>query len=216
MLRRILFLCLVSSGLYGCVEGVNQTIRIEAGQTTGDQSTVNGSVQLGRGAHAGALGTVNGSIVLADDATADEAETVNGSVKLGRNARIARDASTVNGGISLEPGATIGGDASNVNGDIRLEAARIAGILETVNGDITIGADAGVDGGIHVRKPGGGFLNFGSSSGTPHVTIGPRAVIGGTLQFDREVVLRVSDSARIGEVVGATPVPYSGDAPPTE
>lgn len=214
MFRQSALICILLFGLGACVEGVNETIRVEAGQTTGDQSTVNGSVHLGRAAHADALGTVNGSIVLAEDATAESAETVNGGVKLGSNARIARDASTVNGGITLERGAAIGGNASNVNGEIRLDAARITGTIETVNGDIEVGADSRVDGGIHVSKPGGGWLNFGSSSGMPHITIGPRAVVGGTLQFDREVVLRVSDSAQIGKIVGATPVTYSGDTPP--
>lgn len=214
MLRRILPVSLLLLGLYGCVQGVNETIRVEAGQTTGDQSTVNGSVHLGRGAHAGALGTVNGSIVLGEGASADEAETVNGSIRLAADARLARGADTVNGGISLERGAVIGGDAGNVNGDIRLEAARVGGTIETVNGDILVGADSTVDGGIHVRKPGGGWLNFGTSSGKPRITIGPRAVVGGPLRFDREVELRVSDRARIGNVTGATPTMYSGDEPP--
>jgi hypothetical protein len=212
MLRRSALLCVLLFGLCACVEGVNESIRVEAGQTTADRSTVNGSIQVGRGAHAGALGTVNGSITLADDATAKSAETVNGGIKLGPNARIAGDAETVNGGITMAKGAAIGGDATNVNGSIELDAAHVAGAIETVGGDIDVGADSKVDRGIRVHKA-GGFMSV-SLSGRPRVVIGPRAVVGGTLQFDREVVLLVSDSASIGAVVGATPVRYPGDVPP--
>jgi hypothetical protein len=43
--------------------------------------------------------------------------------------------------------------------------------------------------------------------------IGPHAVVQGTLEFRREVVLEVSDSAQIGTVKGATPVKFSGERP---
>ena len=47
----------------------------------------------------------------------------------------------------------------------------------------------------------------------PHVVIGPHAVVQGTLEFRREVVLEVSDSAQIGPVKGATPITFHGDTP---
>ena len=93
-----------------------------------------------------------------------------------------------------------------------LDNAHVAGGIETVGGDITIGADSHVEGGILVDKPGGWF-NFNSNSRLPRVVIGPHAVVQGTLEFRREVVLQVSDSAQIGPVKGATPVKFSGDAP---
>jgi len=43
--------------------------------------------------------------------------------------------------------------------------------------------------------------------------IGPHAVVQGTLEFRRDVVLQVSDSAQIGPVKGATPVKFSGQQP---
>jgi hypothetical protein len=43
--------------------------------------------------------------------------------------------------------------------------------------------------------------------------IGPGAVVKGELRFEREVRLYVSDTATIGNVVGATPVKFSGDRP---
>jgi hypothetical protein len=38
-------------------------------------------------------------------------------------------------------------------------------------------------------------------------------VVDGTLEFEREVELYVSETATIGEVKGATAVRYSGDEP---
>jgi hypothetical protein len=41
-------------------------------------------------------------------------------------------------------------------------------------------------------------------------------VVDGPLVFEREVKLYVHDSARIGQVSGATVVHYSGDRPPQD
>jgi hypothetical protein len=51
------------------------------------------------------------------------------------------------------------------------------------------------------------------NSRDPYIVIGPHAVVRGTLDFRREVVLEVSDSAQIGEVRGATPKHFSGATP---
>ena len=77
--------------------------------------------------------------------------------------------------------------------------------------DIEVGADSRVDHGILVEKSNSWF-NFGSNQ-PPRVVIGPRAVVQGTLVFEREVELYVSDTARIGEVKGATPIKFSGENP---
>ena len=45
------------------------------------------------------------------------------------------------------------------------------------------------------------------------VVIGPHAVVQGTLEFRREVELKVSDSAQIGPVKGATVEKFSGATP---
>ena len=47
------------------------------------------------------------------------------------------------------------------------------------------------------------------------VVIGPGAVVQGTLKFEREVKLLVSDRAKIGVVEGATAIKFSGEHPPT-
>jgi hypothetical protein len=80
-----------------------------------------------------------------------------------------------------------------------------------VNGDLTVGAGARVEGGILYKKPG---MSWGPSGRPPRVIIGPDAVIGGTLIFERTVELFVSESAKIGPVTGATPVRFKDATPP--
>ena len=104
----------------------------------------------------------------------------------------------------------VGGRVENVNGRIALDAAHVGGGISTVSGDIEIGADSRVEGGLLVDKPSGWF-NWKDRK--PRVVIGPRAVVDGTLEFRREVELYVSDSARIGTVSGATAQPFAGDHP---
>ena len=46
------------------------------------------------------------------------------------------------------------------------------------------------------------------------MVIGPGSVVQGTLNFEREVELYVSDTATIGAVEGAKVVRFSGERPP--
>ena len=176
----------------------------------GDIDKVNGAVHIAGGAVVDKASTVNGSVELGDKAQASEVGTVNGSISLGNGSHVGGVVDAVNGSIHLAPGADVGGKLSNVNGAIVLDDAHVAGGIGTVNGDITVGADSHVEGGILVDKPGGWF-NWHSH--TPLVVIGPHAVVQGTLEFRREVVLKVSDSAQIGPVKGATVVKFSGAQP---
>jgi hypothetical protein len=190
---------------------VNGSVRVDAGQQTGNVSTVNGAVRIGDGATVEKGSTVNGSVELGDKAQAKALETVNGSVTLGTGSRVAGEVTTVNGSLNLAQGTEVAGKLSNVNGSIVLNAAHVAGGIETIGGDITVGADSHVEGGILVEKPGGWF-NWGNSR-DPLIVIGPHAVVQGTLEFQHEVVLKVSDSAQIGPVKGATVVKFSGATP---
>ena len=193
------------------IDKINGTARVEAGQRAGDVSTVNGAVRIGAGAVVKEASTVNGAVELGDKAQADKVGTVNGAVSLGSGSRVAGEVEATNGSIRLDRGAEVGGKLSNINGAIALDAAHVAGGIETVNGDITVGARSRIEGGILVNKSNSWF-HFGDSR-VPHIVIGPHAVVQGTLEFRREVVLKVSDSAQIGPVKGATPVKFSGDAP---
>jgi DUF4097 and DUF4098 domain-containing protein YvlB len=192
------------------IDKVNGSIRIEEGQLAGDLETVNGSIHLGHHAKADSADTVNGSIEIGDDSELKSAETVNGAVSLGQRARVHGDVESVNGAITLERGAEISGKVSNVNGRIRTEAARIGGSIETVAGDIEIGADSRIDGGLLVEKPSG--WSWGKQK-LPRIVIGPNATVQGRLVFHREVELYVSSSARIGAVEGATAKTFSGATP---
>jgi polyisoprenoid-binding protein YceI len=193
------------------IDKVLGSVRVDANQQAGDVSTVNGSVHVGDGARVQKASTVNGSVELGDKAQASSLETVNGTVTLGSGSRVAGEVTTVNGTLRLGQGADVAGKLSNVNGNITLDAANVAGGIDTVTGDITVGANSHVEGGILVEKS-TSMIHWGNDR-PPVIVIGPHAVVQGTLDFEREVVLKVSDSALIGAVKGATPVKFSGATP---
>lgn len=193
------------------IDKVNGTARVEAGQQAGDVSTVNGAVRIGDNATVREASTVNGAIELGTHVQAASLDTVNGSVSVGDDSRIRGKIEAVNGTIRLDHNADVGGRVSNVNGAIVLDAAHVAGGLGTVGGDITVGAGSHVEGGILVDKNNSWF-HFGSER-VPHIVIGPHAVVQGPLEFRREVLLQVSDSAQIGPVKGARVVKFSGATP---
>jgi hypothetical protein len=211
------------------VSKVNGSVRVEAGQTAGNVSTVNGSITIEEGATAADVETVNGSVTIERNATVQHVESVNGGISLGADskagsmdtvngtlrladgAQVSGDVSAVNGSAQLAKGADIRGALSNVNGKMTITAAHVGGGLKTVNGDINVGADSRIEGGILVEKPN---LNwFNRNRRPPHIVIGPGAVVEGKLRFEHEVELLVSDRAKIGPVDGATAVPFSGDEP---
>ena len=194
------------------ISKVNGSVQVEAGQQVGDVSTVNGAVHVGDGASVREASTVNGEVELGTKAQATELGTVNGAISLGSASRVSGKVNAVNGSIHLARGADIGGRLENVNGAIVLDGAHVAGGIGTVAGDITVGADSRVEGGILVDKPNNGWFRWGSER-KPVIVIGPHAVVQGTLEFRREVVLKVSDSAQIGPVKGATVEKFSGATP---
>lgn len=191
---------------------VNGSVNVAAGQPLDDASTVNGAVHVAADAAVREASTVNGSITLGDRAAAASIDAVNGAITIGAEARVSGDVSTVNGAITVHKGADIAGAVANVNGEISLAAAHAGGGIRTVAGDVTVGADARVEGGIQVKKPDG--VSFSFTKRVPRVVIGPGAVVQGALRFEREVQLYVSDRAKYGEVQGATPITYTGDQPP--
>jgi len=106
----------------------------------------------------------------------------------------------------------VSGKVSNVNGGIALTAAHVGGGIETTSGDIDVGANSHVDGGILVNQDNSWF-HFGVSR-DPRIVIGPHAVVQGDLVFKRTVQLYVSDSATVGKIDGAKPIKFTGDKPP--
>ena len=113
---------------------------------------------------------------------------------------------------SLGDGADIAGTLSNVNGKITLTGAHVGGGIKTVNGGMNITGASRVEGGILVTKPSSDLLQLVRN--VPRIVIGPGATVQGELRFERTVQLYVSDKATIGTVTGATPITFTGDAPP--
>jgi len=194
------------------IDKVNGSIHVPDNATAGKLSTVNGSIHVGDGAHATDASTVNGSIHIGANDTLESLDTVNGGIHVGAGAKIAKTIEAVNGSIALATGADVSGKVSNVNGSIALDAAHAGGGIETTSGDIAIGANSRVEGGILVRADTSWF-HFGVSR-DPRVVVGPHAVVQGDMVFKRSVQLYVSDSATVGKIDGATPVKFSGDKPP--
>jgi hypothetical protein len=195
------------------ISKVMGSIDVSPGEHAGDLSTVNGSIHVGANAVVGKVDTVNGSVLLASHATAASLDTVNGSVKLGEGARVTGAVTTVNGSLGVGDGADVGGALSNVNGAIHVGAAHVAGSIETTNADILIGANARIDGGLHMNADTSWWHYFFFES-LPRVVIGPGAVVRGPLHFERAVKLYVSDHASIGPVTGATVIRFAGANPP--
>ncbi len=208
----LLFATAAGAGSGADIDKVNGSIRLHEGETAGKLSTVNGSVHLGDKASAESIETVNGAVELGSDCAARSIETVNGHIALAARTRIAETVEAVNGSIELERGADVAGHLSNVNGHIALNAAHVGGGIETVGGDVEIGADSHVEGGLLVERPNSTGWSWGKPK-PPRIVIGPRAVVEGSLRFKREVELLVSDSAKVGPIEGATPVKFSGDRP---
>lgn len=198
------------------IDKVNGSITAEAGQFYGDLSTVNGGIDLQRGAQVEDVETVNGGIEAGDEVVARSVSTVNGGIRFGQRAQVDGDVETVNGGIFFDRGSNVRRGVSTVNGGIGLVDTDLGGGIETVNGDITVGVGSHVKGGIRVEKPTGNWgLRMGKPK-VPRIVIGPNAVVEGNLVFEREVTLHVHQSARIGNVSGATAQRYSTATPPQD
>lgn len=192
---------------------INGSIHVPAGKQPGAVATVNGSIHVDDNAAVTSATTVNGSVHLGDHATATSLNSVNGSIALGTGAHVSGTASSVNGELTLGDGAEILGSLTNVNGKISLTAAHVGGGIKTVNGSMNITGASHVEGGILVEKPSTELVQIVQH--VPRIVIGPGASVQGELRFERAVQLFVSDKATIGTVTGATPIPFTGETPPT-
>ena len=195
------------------IDKVNGSITVDAGERYGNLDTVNGSINIGAGARVADAETVNGSIRVAENVQAGDLSTVNGSIRVASNATLDDGIATVNGSIFVDRGGSIRGDVTTVNGAIGLVDTNVGGGIETVDGDVTVGAGSHVKGGLHYAKPSRQWLSFGKRT-PPRVVIGPNARVDGSLVFEREVVLYVHGTARVGPVTGAKAVRYDGATPP--
>ena len=196
------------------ISKVNGSITAEAGQTVGELETVNGSIRINSGAVTDDAGTVNGSITVNEKATTGSLETVNGSIRLERDVTVNGSIETVNGSVFVDRGGKVRNNVETVNGAIGLVATQLGGGIQTVNGDITVGIESVVKGGIKIEKSNSWLQN--KPKRDPRVIIGPNAVVEGALVFERPVKLYVHKTARIGPVTGATAQAFEGDTAPKE
>jgi DUF4097 and DUF4098 domain-containing protein YvlB len=187
----------------GSVDTVNGSIHLGDSVTAGDIESVSGSIEIGHDGSVGTVNTVNGSVTLGHDTKAKSIELVNGRLRLDEQAHVSGDVTSVNGAIELSKAAQVEGRLENVNGKIELNAASVGKGIQTNTGDIEIGSGSRVDGGILVKKDRNSVF---TSKRKPRITIGPDAIVNGTLKFEREVELHISNSAKVGEIVGATPI----------
>ena len=199
---------------HGDIDHVNGSITAEAGQEYGDLETVNGSIKLESNAKVEEVSTVNGGIQAADNIKARSLTTVNGGIRIGEKAEVTKGLETVNGSIFVDRGGNVKDGIETVNGAIGLVATQVGGDIETVRGDITVGIDSRVRGGIKVTKSTGVF-NI-EPKRDPRVIIGPNAVVEGPLVFERPVKLYVHKTAKIGAVTGATAQPFDTATAPKD
>jgi len=193
------------------ISKLNGSISLEANEEAGDISDVNGEISIGDHCTVKEVSSVNGSVDIGRNSKAASLSTVNGELQIGGGSHVSGDARTVNGEVTLESAADISGRVASVNGAIHLTAAHIGRGIETVWGDIDVGKDSRVDGGIVVRQPKGFYSS--SPNRPPVIVVGPGATVTGTMTFEHEVKLYVSDHAKIGAVKGAQATIYSGDRP---
>jgi DUF4097 and DUF4098 domain-containing protein YvlB len=168
----------------------------------------NGSVRVTAAKPVGNVAATNGNVHLEDGAQAKNIETVNGGITIGRKATVG-SIESVNGGVSLDAGARARSIETG-NGPITLDHARVGGDLRTKSGDIEVGEQSTVKGGIVVEESGTDW--FGKPR-VPRIVIGPGAVVSGPLTFDRKVELFVSETAKVGHIKGATAIKFQGAAP---
>lgn len=194
------------------ISKVNGSITATSGQRYGDLDTVNGSIRVDDGVETGDIETVNGTIKVGEGARTGGIATVNGGVRLAGGVIARGNVTTVNGSIFADRRSRIEGRVETVNGGIGLVETQLAGDIETINGDVTVGVGSVVNGGIQIKKP--SFSISFTPNRKPRVIIGPNAVVKGPLQFERDVLLYVHRSATTGPVSGATPVPFDTDTAP--
>ena len=197
----------------GGTHSVNGAVHIAAGEHTGEVTSVNGSIQIDAQARVAGVRSVNGSQSLGEGAHARSMSAVNGTISIAPHAEVSGDVACVNCSMSLASGAEVGGTLASVNGPITVDGAQVQGRLRTVNGAITLLNGARIEGGILMKKTHG--FSDSTASRIPRVVIGRDVTVNGTLKFEREVRLYISDQVKhLGPIEGATPITYTGDTPP--
>lgn len=197
----VTFGCLVLA--CGCT--VANDYRVPRGAKT-DRSyrSVAGSVQIGSEAVIARAKTVAGNIEIDDGATTRSISSVAGDISIGKNVTIDGAVSTVAGDIRIGAGTRISGKVTSIAGDMDLDGCRIEDRVRITKGSLHISGATSLPGGILVRH-----ARSIDDENIPTIDIGSGADIASIeVEPDTPVDLRISRSARIGPITGATPTYY--------
>ncbi len=221
-LHRVILALVAAVSLAACDASVNEPVVVEDGTkdaagrstvngsirvgddvtvTSGSFRSVNGSARIGSRSVVPSVTLVNGPITVGDESETGSLATVNGDIQVGSGTRVNDGIESVNGAVSLLAGAAVDGGIMTVNGRITLDGATVTGDVENVNGGMTLSGAAIINGNLAVRRPRG----VNTEDQVPVIAIGPEATITGSLTFERKVDLQLSRSAKVGEIIGATP-----------
>jgi hypothetical protein len=165
-----------------------------------DHSSVNKSIRLNDNTTAGDVDSVNGSIRIGSNSTVRSVESVNGSIVISNDVTIDGRVEAINGEINLQSGCKVGENVVTINGGIRLENTLVSGDVETINGQIRILDGSEISGNVVVREPKG--WNWSKKRKPIRVEIGKDVQVNGDLIFEQPVVLKIHDSARVGDIIG--------------
>jgi len=192
----------------------NNTVFVPPGMSVKDINTVNGRVVLEKGASARSVSSVNGRVQVEGlGSFAGSVDTVNGRISATQGGGIGGNATTVNGRISVD-GATVGRTVETANGSIYLLDAYVGENVETRNGDVRL-ENSVIEQDLIIRSRYRvsllGLIDFKRDD--PRIVVGPGSEIKGSLIARSDVRLYVHESAKIGNIVGAKPMTYSGRQP---
>ncbi len=198
----------------GNVSDVNRTIVIKEGESVNNVDSVNGRVVIENGASARMIVSVNGRVVI-DGAQAriSNVETVNGRISAESGGVVSGTVEAINGNVDFTK-VTVGESIKTSNGDILLFGVSVGANVETRNGDIRL-ENSVVENDliIYERRISGLWDVFDWDWTKQEVIVGPDSEIKGTLLAGDEITLYVHETALINNIVGATPISYSGLRP---
>lgn len=172
-------------------------IRIQEGQTAGDVRTVNGDIEMSDHTTAGAVKTTNGRLRAGDFVAVEALATVNGSITAGQSLNVDQEARTVNGNIRIRKNSKVGHSIRTVNGSIELTDTEVGEDVRTTNGDIELNGATIVRGDIVFEEVSSSSWN----QSHPTLRISSDSEVHGDIYLGREVNLRISDGAKVGEII---------------
>ncbi len=177
---------------------VNRNIRLPAHSQAEQIASVNGRIDIGPDSQLESVSSVNGPVRVGARSRLARIDSVNGDIELADDARLTEDIQSVNGPIHLRRGVSVGGSVRLVHGHLRAEQARVAGMVETVSGEIELLDGSRVEQGLNVRAS-----RHGDSQKPVRVLLGEGVVVAGLSRFERPVQIYRHASASLGDYQGA-------------